>query len=178
MIIDFILLTLGIALIVVGLIGCVIPVIPGPPISYAGILLLHFTSWVHFSSMFLLIWGILVITVTILDYVIPIWGTKKTGGSKWGSWGSAIGLIIGLFFSPIGIFIGPFVGALIGELLYQYNNEGKDPKVPTAENEKMKKSLKAAFGSFLGLMVGIVLKIIISGALAFFFIKEVVKTIL
>ena len=167
----------SIALIVVGLIGCVIPVIPGPPISYAGILLLHFTSWVHFSSTFLLIWGILVIAVTILDYVVPIWGTKKTGGSKWGSWGSAIGLIIGLFFSPIGIFIGPFLGALIGELLYQYNKEGKDPSVPTAENEKMKKSLKAALGSFLGLMLGIVLKIIISGALAFFFIKEVIKAV-
>lgn len=177
MIIDVILLILGAALIVVGLIGCIVPIIPGPPISYGGILLLHFTSWVSFSLEFMLFWALLVIAVTVLDYFVPIWGTKKSGGSKWGTWGSAIGLVVGLFFSPIGIFVGPFFGALVGELLYQYNKDGKDQNVPTSENEKMKKSLKAAFGSFLGLMVGIVLKLIISGALAFFFVRAVFKAV-
>lgn len=175
--IDILLLTLGIALIVVGLIGCIIPVIPGPPISYGGILLLHLTSWVDYSTTFLLIWGVLVIVVTVLDYIVPILGTKKSGGSKWGSWGSAIGLIIGLFFSPIGIFIGPFFGALLGEIMYQYNKEGKDPNVPKEESEKIKIALKAALGSFIGLMFGIVFKLMVSGALAFFFIREIIKTI-
>ncbi|HXK82679.1 MAG TPA: DUF456 domain-containing protein [Bacteroidales bacterium] len=177
MIIDVVLLVLGTALIIIGLIGCIVPVIPGPPISYGGILLLHFTSWVSFSLEFMLIWAVLVIAVTVLDYLVPIWGTKKSGGSKWGTWGSAIGLVVGLFFSPIGIFVGPFFGALVGELMYQYKKDGKDIEQPVSENQKMKKSLKAAFGSFLGLMVGIVLKLIVSGALAFSFVRAVFKAV-
>lgn len=83
-----------------GIIGCVVPVLPGPPLSYAGLLLLHFTRFGHFSISFLLIFAGIAILVTVLDYIVPILGTKKYGGSKAGVWGSTIGLLAGMFFFP------------------------------------------------------------------------------
>lgn len=166
---DIVLLILGLILIIAGIIGCILPAIPGPPLSYIGLLLLHFTSKAEITTFTLILTGVFVIIATILDYVVPIWGTKKAGGSKWGTRGSGIGLIIGLFFSPIGIFVGPFLGALVGELLFHYYH-----KKDASEIEKFNKSLKAAFGSFLGLMFGVVLKLIVSCFIAFLFIKEAI----
>lgn len=168
---EYVLIFLGAFIMVVGLIGCVVPVIPGPPISYVGILILHFTEKVQFSSTFLLIWAFIAIAVTVIDNIVPVWGTRKTGGSKWGVWGSAIGLIIGIFFAPIGIFIGPFLGALFGELMFQHTQEGKSDKVEMDSNKKTKRAFIAALGSFLGLMVGIVLKLVVSFYLTFRFVK-------
>ncbi len=172
---DFLLAGFGLGFIIAGLIGCILPVIPGPPLSYIGLLLLHLTSWVHYSTTGLLFWLVMVVAVTVLDYVIPAWGTKKFGGSKWGVWGSVLGLLIGLFFGPVGIFVGPFAGALCGELLYHYNATKPDNVPVLNDNQKMSKSLKAAFGSFVGLMAGIVLKLIVSFSLAYIFIREIVK---
>ncbi|HYQ58581.1 MAG TPA: DUF456 domain-containing protein, partial [Draconibacterium sp.] len=114
---DILLIVLGSIFIISGILGCILPVIPGPPLSYVGLLLLHFTERYQFSSRFLIIWAIITVVVYALDYLIPAWGTKKFGGSKRGIWGSIIGLLIGLFFfPPFGIIIGPFLGAVIGEL--------------------------------------------------------------
>ena len=89
------------------------------------------------------------IFVWAIDYVIPAWGTKKFGGSKYGVWGTILGLITGLiFFGPLGIIIGPFVGAFIGEIIY----DSKDSS----------RALKAAFGSFVGFMLSTGLKLITS----------------
>jgi len=165
---DIVLLIIGFILILAGIAGCIFPVIPGPPLSFLGLLLLHFTGAVDITTFTLILTAILATVATILDYIVPIWGTKKAGGSKWGTRASGLGLIVGLFFSPIGIFVGPFIGALLGELLYHYtrkNNTDNDSK-------KFGKSLKAAFGSFLGLMFGVVLKIIVSSFIAFIFVKE------
>jgi uncharacterized protein len=166
---DIALLIIGFILILAGIVGCILPVIPGPPLSFAGLLLLHFTSYVDLTAFTLIITALAAIVVTVLDYIIPVWGTKKAGGSKWGTRGSGIGLIIGLFFSPIGIFVGPFLGALLGELLFHFTKKNDDPK-----NIKIKKSLKAAFGSFVGIMFGIVVKIIVSCFIAFIFVKEAI----
>lgn len=174
---DILLLIPGIVLIVMGLIGCIVPVIPGPPLSYVGILLLHFTSWVDFSSTFLIVWLIMVIAVTVLDYVIPAWGTKKFGGSKWGVWGSIIGLLVGLFAGGIGIFVGPFVGALVGELIYQKRKKNREGEAGMSGGQQFGKSMKAAFGAFIGLIFGIILKLVVSGILAFSFFKEIILTI-
>ena len=156
---DYLLLALGIFLVILGIIGCVLPVIPGPPISFGAILVLHFSKFGNFPMATLVIYGILALAVTILDYIVPVWGTKKFGGTKAGMWGSTIGLIFGLFFLPfIGIIIGPFVGAVIGESI---------------AGQKFGPSLKAGFGSFLGFLMGVGMKLAVSIAIALSFIKEV-----
>ena len=155
---DYLLIIFGILFVLGGIAGSVLPVLPGPPLSYAGILLLHFTDRYHFSGRFLLIWAIATITVSVLDYYMPVWGTKKFGGSKRGIWGSMIGLVAGLFlFPPFGILIGPFLGAVIGEL---------------SNGKKSRAALRSGFGSFVGFILATLLKLIVSGMLAWhFFVK-------
>ncbi len=170
MVLDIILIVLGVALLITGIIGCIFPVIPGPPLSFAGLLLLHFTSAADITTFTLILTAVLATVATILDYIVPSWGTKKAGGSKWGVRGSGLGLIVGLFFSPIGIFVGPFIGALLAELIYHYTKKDSEDESKT----KITKSLKAALGSFLGLMFGVVLKLIVSCFIAFLFVKELI----
>ncbi|NJM16743.1 MAG: DUF456 domain-containing protein [Bacteroidales bacterium] len=142
---DTLLLIAAFILLVIGLLGCILPVIPGPPISFFGILLAHFTSKIQFSKINLIIFAALAITVTILDYVVPVWGTKKFGGSKAGQWGSTIGMIAGmLFFGPFGLILGPFLGALVAELITGKTN---------------KEALSSGFGSLVGFLLGTGLKL-------------------
>ncbi|WP_185153841.1 DUF456 domain-containing protein [Dysgonomonas sp. 520] len=159
---DIALIVLGIILIIAGIVGCIVPLIPGVPLSYLGIIMLHFTSTAQFSPCFLLIWGLIVILVQILDYYIPVWGTKKFGGGSKGAWGSAIGVVVGIFFSPIGIIVCPFIGAVVGELI-----DDKKPDV----------ALKAGFGAFIGFLAGTVMKLAVSVILAFYFFKEIFSII-
>lgn len=156
---EIILIITAFTCIVVGIIGSVLPVLPGVPLSYAGILLLHFTEKVQFSIPFLILWLVLVILVQLLDYYVPIWGTRKFGGSKRGVWGCAIGMVVGLFFGPWGIVLGPFVGAIVGEL-----SGGKQTQA----------AIKAGFGSFMGFLLGIVSKLVVGGFLLYYAIEAVV----
>jgi len=159
---DYVLITLGILFIIGGILGGVLPVLPGPPLSYVGLLLLHFTERYQFSTRFLIIWAIITVVIYALDYIIPAWGTKRFGGSKRGVWGSVIGLVVGLFFfPPFGIIIGPFAGAVIGEL-----TSGKDSG----------SALKSGFGSFVGFLTGTLLKLITSGMMTWYFFKEMIVT--
>ncbi len=159
--IDIILIILGIALLLIGFAGCILPVIPGPPISYLALLLLHFTSKYEFHSDFLILWAIIAVGITILDNVIPVWSTQKYGGSKKAVWGSALGLIAGLIlFPPFGIIIGPFVGAVIGELI-----DGKTNRM----------ALRSGFSAFIGFFFGIILKLIASGMITFYFFKALLQ---
>jgi len=164
MVLDTILTLLGAILIIMGIIGCVVPLLPGIPLSYVGILLLHFTSKVQFSTEFLIVWGVVVIVVQILDYYIPVWGTQKLGGGSKGAWGSTIGVVAGIFiFPPWGIILFPFVGAVIGELI-----DKKEPKV----------ALKAGFGAFLGFVAGTIMKLTVGVILAYCFFKELIGGLL
>jgi len=97
---DYILLILAIILLLLGIIGCLAPVLPGPPLSYLGLFLLHITKFADFSNTLLITLAAIVVVVSILDYVVPVWGTKKFGGSKYGTRGATVGLIIGLFLGP------------------------------------------------------------------------------
>jgi hypothetical protein len=154
---DYILLILGIILMLAGIIGCLVPVLPGPPLSFLGIILLHFSRFGEFSNSALIVFAAITVVVSVLDYVVPIWGTKRFGGSKYGTRGATIGLIIGIFLGPAGIIIGPFAGAFVGELLFK---------------DDMKYALKAGFGSLLGFMTGIGLKLAASCVMTFYFVKE------
>lgn len=145
---DIFLLVIAFILLLVGIIGCIVPGLPGVPIAYAGLWVAQATERVDFSWQFLLVWGIIVIVISALDYIVPAWGTKHYGGTKWGVWGSTIGVFVGLFFGAVGVILGPLVGAVLGELL-----AGK--AFPDA--------LKAGWGSFIGILFGTVLKLIASG---------------
>jgi uncharacterized protein len=142
---EWIYILIGLLLIILGLIGCFLPVLPGPPIAFAGLLLQLLRSDQEFSTFALVTLGILVVIVAILDYWFPIYGTKIFGGTKGGSYGSTVGLIIGLFFGPLGVIIGPFIGAYVGELI---NKQPAD------------KAFKSAIGSFLGFLAGTLTKVV------------------
>ncbi|MCF8391225.1 MAG: DUF456 domain-containing protein [Bacteroidales bacterium] len=160
---DILILIFAILLIILGLAGCILPIIPGPPVSFVGLFLLKYTRFVEAGNMDAFetnLWYFAgaAVLVTVLDYIVPVWGTKKFGGSKAGTWGAGIGLVIGLFFAPIGLIVGPFLGAFIGEMI-----NGRDEQ----------SSLKAAFGSFIGFLTGVILKFIVSGYITVIFIKEI-----
>jgi uncharacterized protein YqgC (DUF456 family) len=162
---DIILLISGVILIIIGIIGCIIPVVPGPLVSCIGLALLHLTSKVDLSTFMLSFVATITIIVTLLDYIIPHVGTKAAGGTKWGMRGCAIGLIIGMFTGITGVFILPFLGAFVGEMLYFVKNNNK---------LEISKSLKAALGSFIGLIFGTILKLYVSCFVAFLFVKETI----
>ena len=142
---------------ILGIIGCLVPVLPGPPLSYLGILFLHFSRFGQFTTLALITMGIIALAVTILDYIVPVWGTRKFGGSKYGTRGATIGLVIGLFLGPLGLIIGPFIGAFVGELIFKDN---------------INYAIKAGFGSLLGFLTGIGLKLAASFVMTFYFVKE------
>lgn len=157
---EIFLIIVAICLLLAGLLGAIIPILPGPPLSLAGMLLLHFGTYASFSDKTLLIYTLVAIVVTVIDYMLPIWGTKKTGGSKHGVFGATIGLIIGIFFfPPFGIILGPFLGAFVAEV------------VNGAQTDK---ALKSAFGSFLGLVAGTLLKLVVSALMLFHSIKALI----
>ncbi len=156
---DIFLAILGTICIITGVLGSLLPILPGPPISYAGLLLLHFTKYAQYSSRFLILFAALTIIVALLDYIIPVWGTKKFGGSNYGTWGATIGVCIGLFLGPVGIIIGPFIGAVTGELI---------------KGRKSDEAFRAGFGSFIGFITGTVMKIVLSVIIAFHFFKSLI----
>lgn len=145
-IMEVLLIICSIICLVVGLIGCVAPMLPGTPLAYVGILLLHFTDKVEFSVAQLIVGGALVLLTIILDYIVPALGAKYAGGSKWGAWGCTIGTLIGMFFLPWGLLVGPFLGAVVGELLAD-RNAGE--------------AIRSGLGSLLGFLFGTVLKLVV-----------------
>jgi uncharacterized protein len=162
---DYLLLALGIVFMITGIIGCLVPVLPGPPLSFLGLLLLHFTRFSHHISPvvttpLLIILGSIAVIVTVLDYVFPVWWTKRFGGSKYGTRGATIGLIIGFFLGPLGIILGPLFGAFVGEMIFK---------------DDMNYAFKAGLGSLLSFLTGIGLKLAASFVMTFYFVKELIK---
>ncbi len=142
-------------LIILGVIGSVLPVLPGPFLSFAGITILYFLEK-SIGLSFVFIFAAIMVLVTIMDYIIPIYGTKRFHGSRYGIWGSTIGVFAGFFYPPFGFIVGPFIGAFLGEIL-----SGKG----------IRGSLKAALGSFIGFLAGTGLKLIYALVCAFYYIK-------
>ena len=147
---DYILVVIATVLVILGLLGCILPIIPGPPFSWGGLLIVYYTPYGNFSGSLLLWTGIVALLVTVADYVLPIWATKRMGGSKRGVVGATIGLVLGIFlFPPLGVIIGPFIGAFLGESTNKYSDKKSNPWL-------------SATGSFLGFLLGTGLKFAIS----------------
>jgi uncharacterized protein len=146
---DITLLLIAFILMIIGMLGSFLPVLPGPPISWVGLLLLYLTKAVPMSYTVLGVTLVVALLVGILDYIIPAKGTKRFGGSKYGIWGTNIGLVVGILAPiPFGFIIGPFVGAFVGEMI----NDSKDSK----------KAFKAATGSFIGFLASTFIKFVVS----------------
>ena len=157
---DVILIVVGCILLVLGIVGSFVPVLPGPPLAYLSLISLQLSSYQPFSARFLVIWALVTAAIVVLDYVVPSYGTKVFGGTKKGQWGALIGVFFGLFFfPPIGIIVGPFLGALVGELL---------------EGKQSGDALKAAFGSFLGFLAGTFMKLALACIFVYYFISALV----
>ena len=140
---------LAIIIALVGIVGCFLPVIPGPPVSWAALLLLYFFGNGEMSLQFLLIWLGVTIFVTVLDYIVPAQFTRLTGGSKVAGRGSLVGLFVGLiFFPPWGMIAGAFLGALIAEVVIN--------------RSAVADSVKPAMGAFLGFFAGTFVKLVAS----------------
>lgn len=152
---ELVLIIISFILVIVGLLGCILPVLPGPPLAYVGLLLVHVTDKVDFSPAQLVCWLLLVVVLQVLDYLTPMLGSKYTGGTEYGNRGSIAGTVLGLFFMPWGIIVGPFVGAVLGELL-----GGRD----------LPKAMKAGLGTFFGFVFGVLLKM----ALCLYFLYKLI----
>jgi uncharacterized protein len=155
---DVLWIIIGAILMLVGLVGCILPFLPGPPLCFIGLWLQQLKDEKPFTSTFLWIWAGITVVVLILEYIIPAYGTKRYGGSKLGMWGCIIGMVGGFWLGPLGIIIGPFVGALVGELVNNANSEN---------------ALRAAFGSFVGFLFGTLIKLIACGVMSYYFIKSI-----
>ena len=164
----YFLIVLAIVLALVGLVGAVVPGIAGTPFSFLALLALSFVNGINYSTGFLVAMGIIGAVVFTLDYVVPVWGTKKLGGTKAGVRGSTIGLILGLiitFLFPVGfivVLLGPFLGAYIGEKL-----AGTDDHL----------AWRSAFGSFVGFLLGTGIKLIYAGVCIFVIVRDLIKLI-
>ena len=165
---NWILIVVAIVLALIGIVGAIVPGIAGPPFSFAGLLVVSFVDGIDYSTQFLVIMGIIGAIIFVLDYVVPVWGTKTLGGTKAGIRGSTIGLILGLlitFFFPIGfiaILLGPFLGAYIGE-----KNNGTDDKL----------AWRSALGSFVGFLTGTFLKLVYAGVCIYYIVKDLILLI-
>lgn len=156
---DTFLIAAGIILLLAGIAGCIVPFLPGPPLAYGSLILIQFSTYEPFSEKFLIIWALATIAVVIADYYIPVWGTKKFGGTKGGVWGATIGLIIGMFFfPPLGLIVGPFIGAFAGEII---------------NNQNSSKAFRSAIGSFIGFVAGTFMKLGISTVMGYYFFAAI-----
>lgn len=161
MVLSILMTVVGAVALVVGLIGCIVPALPGPIIGFAALILISIPgSWQLYSWWLLVLIGALALFATIIDNVLPAWASKKSGAGKPGVWGSVLGMIVGSFvLPPFGTIIGAFVGALLGEMLF---------------NRRNKSPLKAALGVFKGTMLGILTKLTATGVCGFFFVRGVI----
>ena len=145
---ETVIVILAILLGLIGVAGSILPGLPGAPFSWIGLLILYIWGPESMPVSTLVIWGIVVALVSIVDYLVPMWLTKATGGSKYAERGAMIGLVAGIILTPIGMILGSFLGAFIAELHWGKKETGD--------------ALKAATGSFIGFILGTGLKTIVS----------------
>ena len=154
---DILLVVLALLCGVIGLLGSVVPILPGPPVAFVGLLLIHWSKYARFEGRFLLLFLLLTVVVTVVDNILPVWMTKKYGGSRTAVRGSLAGLIVGMFFGPWGLVLGAFVGAFLGELIHN--------------GEDVRKALRVGFGSFVAFLFGTGAKLALSAVMLFYIVR-------
>ena len=151
-------IVIGSVLMILGLAGSVLPILPGPPLSFVGLFLLALQK--HFSPRLSLTLVIVLAVVTILvvamDYIIPLLGAKRYGASKWGIWGSVLGMAAGIFWSPFAMLAGAFIGAVLAEWLV---------------GKKHGDALRAGWGVVMGTLLATILRLGISGVMTYYFVR-------
>ena len=154
---EIIAIIVGSILVLLGIAGCVLPILPGPVLIFLGLLLLALLKnfFSPLTPTVMIVMAILTVVVTIGDYMIPLWGAKRYGASKWGIWGSVAGMAIGIFFSPFGMVLGAFIGAVTVEWLVQ---------------KEKGKTLRAGWGVIIGGLAGTALKLGVSAVMVYYFI--------
>lgn len=161
---DIFLIIIAGILMVTGIAGCIVPGLPGPPLGYLALIIMELTSAHPYSAEMLIFYALLTIGVTIADYILPILGAKRYGSSKYGVWGSIIGLVLGPLIIPvIGILVGPFIGAVVGEIMV-----GK---------KEFEDGLRAGFGSFLGLLGSTIIQLVLSLVFFYHYIIGIIENI-
>ncbi|NPA42593.1 MAG: DUF456 domain-containing protein [Chlorobi bacterium] len=152
---------LGLIMVILGIAGCILPVLPGPHLAWAALLLLQLTGVAPPGWNTVWLTFFIATAVQVLDYVVPALGTKKFGGSKYGVYGATIGLLVGLFTPiPFGVVLGPFLGAFIGEML---------------RREDASQALKAALGSLVGFLFSVGLKLGVTLYFGWIYLKQIMQ---
>lgn len=151
---EYFICVLAVIACIIGIIGSVVPALPWPPVAWIGMLLMYFWGGTNgagdpMSTSTLLIWLGVTTAITVLDYVVPLWFTKLTGGSKYAGWGAAIGLVVGMFVPPIGLIVGTLLGAFVAELVFA--------------DKDFWSSTKSALGAFAGFICGTGAKLLCCG---------------
>lgn len=144
---DTVLIACAAFCLIIGLVGCVVPALPGIPVSYAALILITLTDAYDIPFWVLIVWLLVVTLVSVADFVLPSMTTRRFGGSKSGARGTLVGTVAGLFFLPLGFVVGPFVGAVVGEMM---------------DGKKFDEALKAGFGAFIGFLASSLLKILVA----------------
>lgn len=155
---DTFLAIIALVLALVGVAGCILPVLPGTPICYVGMLAMACTQYSTLETSTLVMFLIITVAVSVADYLLPAWLSRRFGGSKHGATGATIGMVVGLFCGPMGLILGPFIGAVMGEM--------------TVNRDDSAKALKVGFGAFLSFIVGTGLKLIASIAMLVYIIGD------
>jgi uncharacterized protein YqgC (DUF456 family) len=154
------LIIIAVTLGILGLVGTIVPVLPGTIISFLGLVAASFTEGSNIEVVVLTVWGVVSLAVIALDYLLPGYFSKRFGGTQWGSWGATIGTIVGIFIGPAGLILGPFAGAVIGELL--------------GEKLTMREAIRVGFGSMLSFVVGSLFKFIVGVFMLYYIIKDII----
>ncbi len=144
---EVLLVILSIALIAGGIIFSILPPLPGPLLTYGGLVCTHFVANdTRFSTTSFVVWGIIGAMILVADYVLPVAATKKFGGTRAGVIGGMIGTVAGILLPiPFGIILGPLLGAIIGDLI---------------GGNRIRAAFKSGFGSFLGFLFATSLKLL------------------
>lgn len=158
---DMLLIILGALALLAGTAGCVLPFLPGPPVAWVGLVILHFSHGANLPGKTLIISGMITLVITLADLLLPVWAARRRGVSRTARQGVVIGMIVGLCFGPWGILLGPLAGAFLGELL--------------ARRGDARLALKAAWGAFIGFVLGTGLKLVWCIVMAWWFVKALIS---